>query len=99
MSDFIVDVELNSNDYLQLCDQLKEMNDKREKSEAIMKKKILLYQKHFMSIYGFIRHISDLMDPHEVEGEVYMLIEMLRGLCSDIVEDEILVHTPHFEKD
>lgn len=88
--------DLNSNDYLELCDQLKEINDKREKSENEMKEKILLYQKHFMTIYGFIRHISNLLDPADLDGEVYMMIEMLRGMCSDIVEDEILVHSPHF---
>ena len=91
--------ELNSNDYLELCDQLKEINDKREKSENIMKEKIMLFHKHFMTIYGFIRTISNTIDPNEIDGEVYMLIEILRGLCSDIVEDEILVNGPHFIKE
>mgnify|MGYP003679269084 CR=1 FL=1 len=88
--------ELNSNDYLELCNQLKEINEKRESEELKMKDKISQYHKSFITIYGFIRQISNLIEPTELDAEVYMIIEVLRGMVSEIVEEEILKFNPFY---
>lgn len=87
---------MSDNDYLDLVNQLKEINERRDKNEKKMREKLLEYHKHFLSIYGFIRHISDNVNPfqHEDTNDSYFLIDILRNMVSEIVHDEILKFTP-----
>jgi len=91
--------EINSNDYLELCNQLKDLNDKRDEEEKKIKIKLLELIKSIITIYGLTRLISNLINPLEVEAEVYLLIETLRSYLSNMIENELLKLTEFYISD
>ena len=90
---------MNSQEYYEMCEHLKQINDRRDFEEKKIKDKINETHKTLISVYGIVRLISNMADPTEIDGELYILIETLRGLLSDVVEDEILQHSPYFYKE
>ncbi len=88
---------MNEGEYLDLCNQLKELNDERDKETKEMKEKLNQYKKELITIYGFIRQISNMIDPNEMEMEISILIEILRSKCSELIEEEILQYTKNWE--
>ncbi len=88
---------MNEGEYLDLCNQLKSLNDERDNETKQIKEKLNSYKKELLTIYGFIRTISNMVDPNEIDTEIYMLIEILRGKVSELVEEEILQYTKNWE--
>ncbi len=88
---------MNDGEYLDLCNQLKELNDVRDEENAEVKGKLNEYKKELLTIYGFIRQISNMIDPNEIDAEIYMLVEILRGKVSELVEEEILQYTKNWD--
>ena len=70
------------NEYLEMCNQLKEEFDKKDKELQELQKKYNEILKSFLSCYGFIR-ILDNADEEDKNG----LIEILRGYCSQRLEE------------
>lgn len=88
---------MNEGEYLDLCNQLKDLNDERDNESKQIKEKLNSYKKELLTIYGFIRTISNMLDPNDIDTEIYMLIEILRGKVSELVEEEILQYTKNWE--
>ena len=80
----------NENDYLELCNQLKDLNEKRETREKEIETELINYKKDIMTIYGLIRTISNTLEPENYDAEVYVLVDVLRGYVSEIIEAHIL---------
>ncbi len=81
---------MNEGEYLELCNQFKELNDKRDNENKKIKEREMLLKKEIISIYGLVRVISDLIDPSEIDVEINMLIDLVRGRLSEMVENHIL---------
>ena len=77
--------EMNDGMYLDAMNQLKEINDKREKEE------LMELRKELISAYGIVRLI-DMMyqDAGEPINEISILIETLREYLSQFVEAKII---------
>lgn len=80
----------NENDYLELCNQLKELNETRDSREKEIETELVNYKKDIMTIYGLIRTISNTLEPENYDAEVYVLVDVLRGYVSEIIENHIL---------
>lgn len=66
------------NEYLELCNQLKNEFDSKDKELNELKEKYNEVFKCFLSVYGFIRIIDNC---DEMERDSY--IETLRSYCSE----------------
>lgn len=66
------------NEYLDMCNQLKEEFDKKDKELIKLREKYEDVFKCFISVYGFIRIIDNC---DELDREQY--IETLRSYCSE----------------
>jgi cellobiose phosphorylase len=82
---------MNEGMYLDAMNQLKEMNEKREKETEKHKQELLNLKKELISAYGIVRLI-DMMysDADEPIGEISLLIETLREYLSQFVENKII---------
>jgi hypothetical protein len=72
-------------------DAMNQLNDKFKENEKIVnecKEKTLYFKKQIMTIYGIIRLIDNGFDNDM--GNTAILMEMLRGLVSEIIEEDIL---------
>ncbi len=72
-------------------DAMNQLNDKFKENEKIVnecKEKTLYLKKQIMTIYGIIRLIDNGFDNDM--GNTAILMEMLRGLVSEIIEEDIL---------
>ncbi len=70
------------NDYLEMCNQLKEEFDVKDRELQEFKNKYNEILKVFLSCYGFIR-ILDNANDDDKDG----LIEILRSYCSERMEE------------
>tara|TARA_R110001592_G_scaffold121477_1_gene327111 strand:+ start:417 stop:749 length:333 start_codon:yes stop_codon:yes gene_type:complete len=77
--------------YLDAMNQLKEINDKREKESNKQKEELMELRKELLSAYGIVRLI-DMMyhDAQEPISEISVLIETLREYLSQFVEAKII---------
>ena len=78
--------------YLEAMNQLKDKFKDNEKIVQDIKNENLHLKKQLMAIYGIVRLIDNSFDDEMggLIGNTNVLIEMLRGLLSDIVEDDLL---------
>ena len=92
---------MQENDYLDLVNQLKEINERRDKNEKKLRQKLMDYQKNMMSIYGMIRYISNNINQFDTENrdDSFFLIDILRGMVSEIIEKDFIKFTPLYEED
>ena len=84
--------ENNEGMYLDAMNQLKEMNEKREKDMKIIKHELLSYKKEMMSVYGVVR-LLDMIYTDSIDEpimEISTLIETLREYLSQFVEERII---------
>lgn len=83
--------EMNDGMYLDAMNQLKEINDKREKETIKQREELLELRKELISAYGIVRLI-DMMyqDAGEPINEISILIETLREYLSQFVEAKII---------
>lgn len=83
--------EMNDGMYLDAMNQLKEINDKREKETIKQREELMDLRKELISAYGIVRLI-DMMyqDAGEPINEISILIETLREYLSQFVEAKII---------
>ncbi len=83
--------EMSDGMYLDAMNQLKEMNDKREKETIKQREELMELRKELISAYGIVRLI-DMMyqDAGEPINEISILIETLREYLSQFVEAKII---------
>jgi hypothetical protein len=82
---------MNDGMYLEAMDQLKELNDKREKELEQLKEDNMEIKKELISCYGVVRMI-DMMYSNTEEPvlEIGILIEGLRDYLSQYTEHNII---------
>ena len=81
----------NENEYLELCNELKEQYKELEKKKLVLVKDLTYFKKEFLTIYGIIRFIDDLTIKEPIlNSSLIELIENLRSRMSDIFENKIL---------
>jgi peroxiredoxin family protein len=84
-------IEMNEGMYLEAMNQLKEINEKRDKEYEKLKEENLDIKKELISCYGVVRMI-DMMysDTEEPVLEIGILIESLREYLSQYTENKII---------
>ena len=89
---------INDGMYLDAMNQLKELNDKREKESEKQKRELTDLKKELISAYGIVRLI-DMMysDADEPINEISILIETLREYLSQFVENKIICEVHNIE--
>jgi len=78
--------------YLEAMEQLKELNEKREKENEKIKETLLEFKKQMISCYGIVRLI-DMMyqDIGDLRvNEITILIESLRDYLSQFAENNLI---------
>jgi len=89
-------IEMNEGMYLDAMNQLKEMNEKRDKAFKKLEEENMDIKKELISCYGVVRMI-DMMynDVPEPVGEISLLIESLREYLSQYTEHNIICRRTH----
>lgn len=84
--------EINSQEYLEMCNQLQDILKKNEDTTKKAEEKLLEYKKFAITTYGVARMISQLMDNSElgIDAEIMILIDSLRSYSSQFTEDNII---------
>jgi len=83
--------DMNDGKYLELCNQLKEMNDKRDIEERKLKRKLYDYKHVLLSAYGIIRSADEIMNTvHDIPYEAALVIDVARQQLREFIDDEIL---------
>jgi hypothetical protein len=78
--------------YLDAMNQLKEMNDEREKELKEVKTELKEFKKELISTYGVVR-LLDMIYSDQCEEpiqEVSILIETLREFLSQFVDEKVI---------
>jgi len=79
------------NEFLEAMNQLKDKFDINERDMKLMKEEVIELKKYIMTIYGLVRIIDSNFLGEDYDGEnIRVLIEMMRGYCSLVVEKSIL---------
>tara|TARA_R110001632_G_scaffold92849_3_gene198114 strand:+ start:1249 stop:1515 length:267 start_codon:yes stop_codon:yes gene_type:complete len=85
---------MNEGLYLEAMNQLKEMNDIREKENKRHKTELIALKKELISAYGIVRVLDNIYEnsfaSDEPAIEVKIIIETLREYLSQFVEENIL---------
>jgi hypothetical protein len=78
--------------YLDAMNQLKSMNDEREKELLKVKNELKEFKKEIISTYGIVRLLDMIYTDHcdEPIQEVSILIETLREFLSQFVDEKII---------
>jgi hypothetical protein len=81
----------NENEYLILCNELKEQYKELEKQKIKLNEELIFFKKEFLTTYGFIRLIDNLISKEPVlNNTLTENIEFLRSHQSEIFEEKIL---------
>lgn len=84
-------IEMTDGMLLDAMNQLKEMNDNREKEMDKMKEELSEYKKEMITAYGVIRLIDMIYkDTPDQIPEINVLVETLREYLSQFAEDHLL---------
>lgn len=81
---------MNENQYLELCNQLKEINESRDKEMKKIINESVEIKKKLITCYGLVRLVSNLIHSSEIDAEPYILLDVLRGMLSEFIEEDIL---------
>jgi len=82
---------MNDGKYLELCNQLKELNDKRDITERNLKKKLYEYKHIILSAYGLVRSADEIMNvSHDIPYEAALVIDVARQQLREFVDTAIL---------
>jgi hypothetical protein len=82
---------MNELEYLEAMNQLKTKFDENEIEVKRLKKEVIDLKKYIMTIYGLARIIDSNFLGEDYDGDnIRVLIEMMRGYCSMVVEQSIL---------
>ena len=81
---------MNEGLYLEAMNQLKEINDERDRQSKKHKDELLQLKKEMITVYGVVRLLDNLYE-HSEDGEIEIkiLIETLREYLSQFTEDNI----------
>jgi len=83
--------EMTDGKYLELCEQLKEMNEKREREEKIVIKKLYNYKHTLMAIYGLLTTADDLMSMSvDTPYEPMLLIDVACQKLKSFIDTDLL---------
>jgi len=83
--------EMTDGKYLELCEQLKEMNEVREKEEKQINKKLYEYKHILMSVYGLLSTADDLMSMCvDAPYEPLLLIDVASQKLKSFIDTDIL---------
>ena len=85
--------EMSEGMYLDAMNQLKELNEKREKENEKNKEKLIELKKELITCYGIVRLLDNLNENNPLDDspvEVKIVIETLRDYLSQFVELNIL---------
>jgi len=83
--------DMNDGKYLELCNQLKEINDKRDIEERKLKRKLYDYTHVILSAYGIIRSADEIMNTvHDIPYEAALIVDVARQQLREFIDDEIL---------
>tara|TARA_S200002703_G_scaffold55273_1_gene47919 strand:+ start:3499 stop:3786 length:288 start_codon:yes stop_codon:yes gene_type:complete len=85
--------EINSQEYVLLCDQLKTMNEKREKEVLEIKQQLLTYKKFAITCYGLTRIIANLIEEITDNLQINSIIDCFRNFASEFIDEQILSFT------
>jgi len=85
--------EINSQEYVDLCNQLKELNDKREKEVIEIKQQLLEFKKFAITCYGLIRIITVLIEESIGDLQINSICDAFRSFCSQFIDENILSFT------
>ena len=85
--------EINSQEYVLLCDQLKTMNEKREREVIEIKQQLLTYKKFAITCYGLIRIIGNLIEEITDNLQINSIIDCFRTFASEFIDENILSFT------
>jgi hypothetical protein len=89
---------INELEYLEAMNQLKTKFDENEKEVKKLKKEVVELKKYIMTIYGLARIIDSNFLGEDYDGDnIRVLIEMMRGYCSMVVEQSIMGIPPDEE--
>ena len=89
--------EINSQEYVLLCDQLKTMNEEREREVIEIKQQLLTYKKFAITCYGLSRIIAGLIEEITDNLQINSICDCLRSFASEFVDENILSFTEnHF---
>ncbi len=86
----LLDINMNDGMVLDAMNQLKEMNEKREKELEDMKEELSEYKKEMITAYGVIRLIDMIYkDTPDQIPEINVLVETLREYLSQFAEEHL----------
>lgn len=86
----LLDTNMNDGMVLDAMNQLKEMNEKREKELEDMKEELSEYKKEMITAYGVIRLIDMIYkDTPDQIPEINVLVETLREYLSQFAEEHL----------
>ena len=74
-------------EYLELCEQLKNTYEEKEQELNKLKQQNQELKKSLISCYGFIRVMDYIVDEDDVSLELRTLIDVFRGYLSDMYDD------------
>lgn len=89
--------EINSQEYVDLCNQLKTINDKREKEVIEIKQQLLEFKKFAITCYGLSRIITSLIEEATADLQINSICDSFRNFASEFIDENILAFTEnHF---
>lgn len=90
----------NENEYLTLCNELKEQYNELKEENKELKKELFFIKKELCSIYGISRVIDYISsDIHTIPNSLIELIERQRGVLSMLFEKYIIKYEDEDEKE
>jgi len=76
--------------YIELCDQMKELNDTREKEQAKLKKKVYEYKDMIIKMYGLVSSADMLMSQcRDIPYEPSLLIDVATQQMREWIDTEV----------
>ena len=76
--------------YIELCDQMKELNDKRNMEQAKLKKKVYEYKDMIIKMYGLVSSADMLMSQcRDIPYEPSLLIDVATQQMREWIDTEV----------
>jgi len=82
--------DMNDNEYLEMCNQLKEKFDKVEEQEREIKKQMVVVKQELCKIYGLTEAIDEyLLNNLEIPDDLNTVLELLMSTVKDAVDEHV----------
>jgi len=90
----------NENEYITLCNEMKEQYNELKEENKNLKKHLFNYQKEICSCFGISRIIDFMIsDLHNIPNVLIELVERQRSALSRIVEKDIIKYIDEDEEE